>query len=277
MALRSAVHLMRCRAADVAFFMALGVSACSATTARPTPASDTVRTERDQRADRDGDGIDDARDACPTEPEDCDGHTDDDGCPDLDDDADGILDACDRCPNDPETPNGTDDDDGCPDAARIMTGEDIRIIPHVSFADGSARIDPASLAVLDEIARLMVTNPQLERVSIRGNASRGERDALALSERRARAVVEALVARGVAGDRLEIRGDGDARPLAPNTTTHGRTLNRRVDFEIVRTTQVQSPSPGPVVAPRIGPPGCPGRDTPPPPPRPPPGGCASSR
>lgn len=66
--------------------------------------------------DRDEDGVPDAGDRCPDEPEDRDGHQDDDGCPDPDDDADGIADAADGCPREPETANGIDDEDGCPDA-----------------------------------------------------------------------------------------------------------------------------------------------------------------
>jgi hypothetical protein len=65
--------------------------------------------------DSDRDGIPDARDQCPNEPEDKDGFQDEDGCPDPDNDGDGIPDAQDKCPNEPETFNGIDDDDGCPD------------------------------------------------------------------------------------------------------------------------------------------------------------------
>jgi uncharacterized protein (TIGR03382 family) len=65
--------------------------------------------------DRDHDGIPDATDKCPDDPEDKDGFQDDDGCPDLDNDKDGIPDATDKCPNDPEDKDGFQDDDGCPD------------------------------------------------------------------------------------------------------------------------------------------------------------------
>jgi OmpA-OmpF porin, OOP family len=81
--------------------------------------------------DRDGDGYDDAVDACPDEPEDFDSFEDDDGCPDRDNDADGVLDAAefasgkwttidrkdDRdCRNEPEDFDGFEDGDGCPDS-----------------------------------------------------------------------------------------------------------------------------------------------------------------
>ena len=65
--------------------------------------------------DKDKDGIPDAVDQCPDQPEDFDGFADDDGCPDLDNDNDGIPDAVDQCPNEPEDFDGFADDDGCPD------------------------------------------------------------------------------------------------------------------------------------------------------------------
>ncbi len=65
--------------------------------------------------DNDGDGIPDVTDKCPNEPEDKDGFQDDDGCPDLDNDGDGLSDKVDQCPNDPEDKDNFEDDDGCPD------------------------------------------------------------------------------------------------------------------------------------------------------------------
>jgi OmpA-OmpF porin, OOP family len=65
--------------------------------------------------DTDKDGVPDSRDACMLEPEDKDGYLDADGCPDPDNDADGIPDAADKCPNDAEDPDGFEDEDGCPD------------------------------------------------------------------------------------------------------------------------------------------------------------------
>ncbi len=67
------------------------------------------------RNDRDRDGIADADDKCPDDPEDKDGFEDKDGCPDPDNDKDGILDKDDKCPNEPEDKDGFEDEDGCPD------------------------------------------------------------------------------------------------------------------------------------------------------------------
>jgi outer membrane protein OmpA-like peptidoglycan-associated protein len=65
--------------------------------------------------DRDGDGLRDDVDQCPTEPEDFDGFADEDGCPDPDNDRDGILDVDDECPMVPEDRDGDADEDGCPE------------------------------------------------------------------------------------------------------------------------------------------------------------------
>jgi len=72
--------------------------------------------------DRDGDGIVDKDDACPTEPEDLDGFEDLEGCPDPDNDGDTILDVADRCVSDPEDHDGFEDDDGCPDPDNDQDG-----------------------------------------------------------------------------------------------------------------------------------------------------------
>ena len=76
---------------------------------RISPAADN------RPLDTDGDGIPDAKDKCPREPEDKDGFQDEDGCPDPDNDKDGVPDEDDKCPNDPEDKDGFQDADGCPD------------------------------------------------------------------------------------------------------------------------------------------------------------------
>ena len=78
----------------------------------PEPEPEPVQ---EAPSDRDGDGIVDASDACPDEPEDKDGIQDDDGCPEDDADSDGIADADDGCPTDAEDKDGIADSDGCPE------------------------------------------------------------------------------------------------------------------------------------------------------------------
>ncbi|MEO0731001.1 MAG: OmpA family protein, partial [Pseudomonadota bacterium] len=53
-----------------------------------------------------------------------------------------------------------------------------------------------------------------------------------LSEERANAVRNALVAAGVTSVRLVSEGRGEAQPIASNRTPEGRARNRRIEFEI---------------------------------------------
>ena len=72
--------------------------------------------------DRDNDGMPNAQDACPNEPEDLDGYRDGDGCPDFDNDEDGVPDVRDLCPLDPEDIDSWEDEDGCPDPDNDFDG-----------------------------------------------------------------------------------------------------------------------------------------------------------
>jgi len=74
-----------------------------------------VRFTSPDKRDKDGDGMVDSRDQCPTESEDFDDWNDDDGCPDPDNDGDGIPDTADACPLNAENMGVGDDQDGCPD------------------------------------------------------------------------------------------------------------------------------------------------------------------
>jgi outer membrane protein OmpA-like peptidoglycan-associated protein len=58
-------------------------------------------------------------------------------------------------------------------------------------------------------------------------------DNLRLSENRANAVVEYLVAKGIDPGRLVPRGYGETRPIADNRTKEGRMKNRRIEFKVI--------------------------------------------
>jgi OOP family OmpA-OmpF porin len=81
---------------------------------------------------------------------------------------------------------------------------------------------------------VLLRNPQVRTVQIQGHTdNRGEPSAnLDLSQRRAEAVVQWLVAAGVSADRMTAKGFGDTRPLVPNLTNSNRARNRRVQFMI---------------------------------------------
>ena len=105
----------------------------------------------------------------------------------------------------------------------------------VAFDLNSARIRSNCTAELDQLASQMLTRSS-SRFSIVGHTdSTGSEDYnQALSERRARAVADYLVSRGVPRDSLSILGAGEGRPIASNDTPDGRASNRRVEiFEVV--------------------------------------------
>ena len=60
-----------------------------------------------------------------------------------------------------------------------------------------------------------------------------------LSFKRARAVVEYLVAHGVPAERLSYEGYGELNPIAPNDSPEGRALNRRVEFTIIEPSDTR--------------------------------------
>lgn len=72
--------------------------------------------------DNDDDTIRDVNDDCPMQPEDFDGFEDTNGCPDPDNDNDGLLDITDACPMSPEDVDGFEDENGCPDPDNDQDG-----------------------------------------------------------------------------------------------------------------------------------------------------------
>lgn len=189
--------------------------------------------------DNDRDGILDVDDLCPNDPEDRDGFQDQDGCPDPDNDADRILDRDDACPNDPETYNGTEDEDGCPDRGSVIVTDDaIIILEKIYFETDSAVIQERSYPIVDAVATTLINNPQITFVEIQGHADERASDEynIRLTTDRAAAVLEALVQRGVARERLRSAGYGERCPVDPRHTPEAWEQNRRVEFKILRTS-----------------------------------------
>jgi len=184
--------------------------------------------------DNDGDGIPDVDDDCPNMAEDFDGYNDMDGCPDLDNDGDGIPDAIDKCPNAAEDFNGYEDTDGCPEGgAQLMMQLPLA---YINFKYDSAEISGADpIPVLEEVAKIMKQNPKMQ-ITIVGHTSSEGADQYnqSLSLRRAGAVRDYLVKRGVEASRLQVDGKGESQPIDSNDNDLGRTRNRRIEFKIMQ-------------------------------------------
>jgi outer membrane protein OmpA-like peptidoglycan-associated protein len=187
--------------------------------------------------DNDGDGIPDVDDLCPNDPEDKDGFEDADGCPDPDNDHDGILDKDDKCPNEPETYNGFEDADGCPDRGRVVvTDTSIEILDMVYFEYDKAIIKKESYPILDAVAATLQGNPSIQQVEVQGHTDERGDDAynLDLSDRRAHAVKDYLVGKGVDEKRLTAQGYGETQPLDRGHNEAAWAKNRRVAFLILK-------------------------------------------
>lgn len=212
--------------------------------------------------DHDGDRIADAFDHCPRHagptPDGCprsdrddDGFIDDaDGCPDvfgqpptgcptpIDEDGDGLVGDADLCP----AIRGTSVD-GCPvvvpERPTTEIGPELAelegVLSGVTFDNGKDTLTPAGRATLSRVADALQSNPGV-RVELVGHTDdRGSESVnRSLSERRARTVMQALVDRGVAADRLRARGAGGDEPIASNATAAGRATNRRVELIVLR-------------------------------------------
>lgn len=174
--------------------------------------------------DADHDGVFVPQDACPQEREDADGFADGDGCPDPDNDGDGILDGADRCSTDAETVNGFADADGCPD----LHHPDLAAVP---FARGSSDFTAESAALLDKTFQVLQANPSF-RIELGGHSSSDE-SSRTLSLRRATAVKDYLVRRGVAEARLRVLGYRDELPASADKSSAGRAKNRRVELKLL--------------------------------------------
>lgn len=184
--------------------------------------------------DRDGDRIVDAEDQCVLDREDYDEVQDSDGCPEEDADADSVPDGVDVCPLTPGVATEDPVTNGCPARAHIERGA-IVITSRVEFASGSDRILPPSEAVLADVLAILTSSPDVTRVRIEGHTDdRGsDRSNFRLSRARAASVLRWLQEHGVAIERLEAWGCGEAHPLIPGVTAEARQSNRRVEFLVV--------------------------------------------
>jgi len=179
--------------------------------------------------DGDGDGVPDHLDKCPDTT--WGSRVDESGCPkrpmvtgligkksdSLDADNDGVLSPLDKCPQTPQTAEV--DEKGC------------WVTPDILFDFDSAKIKPQYYPALQVIIAVLKKNPDLN-IEIQGNTDNFGPESYnqMLSEKRALAVKESMVGKGIVPQRLKAVGYGATKNVASNDNEAGRALNRRIDF-----------------------------------------------
>ena len=108
------------------------------------------------------------------------------------------------------------------------------IIHGVNFQQDSDMLTHESTLILDAVATALRARP-LHKLEVVGHTSAEGNTAynLKLSTRRAKAVHDWLIFRGVRAETLGYRGYGEMYPLASNATDAGRMLNRRVELATI--------------------------------------------
>lgn len=142
-----------------------------------------------------------------------------------DSDGDGIADSRDECPN---TLKGGDvDGKGC-----LLVNQTIAF-HNIGFELDSDRITASTRPVLDRVTQSLrsQTNFNVEVVGHTDSTGSAEYNET-LSETRAEAVRQYLIAHGVSSERLRASGAGELDPIASNETASGRAMNRRVEFRV---------------------------------------------
>lgn len=105
---------------------------------------------------------------------------------------------------------------------------------YINFETRSAEVSNNATDVINEVADMMQKNPNI-KIRLEGHTDNvGIADSnMAISERRAIAVMQAVIKKGIDPKRLSVKGWGDTHPLADNNTADSRARNRRVEIIVI--------------------------------------------
>jgi outer membrane protein OmpA-like peptidoglycan-associated protein len=127
------------------------------------------------------------------------------------------------------------------EAANIQRNADLLAVTFKSdvlFDIDSATLKPGAYSEINRISQVLNEYPQTNLlISGHTDSSGTEAHNLALSERRAESVKNALIQQGVSAMRITTIGHGETQPVASNDTPEGRQLNRRVVVTIAPQQQ----------------------------------------
>lgn len=105
---------------------------------------------------------------------------------------------------------------------------------NIFFETASYDLLPTSTVELDKLVKLMLKNANM-RIEVGGHTDDVGNDAAnqKLSEQRANAVRDFLIAHGIEASRIVAKGYGETTPVATNDTEEGRALNRRTEVTVL--------------------------------------------
>jgi outer membrane protein OmpA-like peptidoglycan-associated protein len=200
----------------------------------------TSRTDA-LKADTDGDGLSDAEEVRNTKTDPLKADTDGDGLSDAaeirtnktnplkaDTDGGSVNDGAEVARG--SNPLDANDDVPKPAVQTVEVGKAI-VLEGIVFQSGKALIEPQSETTLNQALAVFSENAEIA-VEIHGFTDNAGKAAAnkKLSLRRAEAVKAWLVAKGIDGARVGVKGLGAENPIADNTTPEGRAKNRRIEF-----------------------------------------------
>lgn len=109
------------------------------------------------------------------------------------------------------------------------------VLRNIFFETGSATLLPISTNELEKLLKLLQSQKKL-RIQINGHTDDvGSEEAnQQLSENRAKAVYDWLIAKSIDAERLAYKGFGESQPIDTNDTEEGRKNNRRTEFEVIK-------------------------------------------
>ena len=108
------------------------------------------------------------------------------------------------------------------------------ILENIFFDSGTATLKPESTTEINKLADFMQKHPTI-KIRITGHTDNvgNESDNKLLSENRAKAVMNALLLKGIDQKRLDFQGLGESEPVDSNETEAGRKRNRRTEFVVI--------------------------------------------
>lgn len=116
---------------------------------------------------------------------------------------------------------------------KIKPGQTVPLY-NILFDVNKYEIKKESTAELERLYNLLTANNKM-RVEIGGHTDNSGAETLnqPLSQNRAKAVYDWLVAKGIAANRLSFKGYGSSVPIMPNTTDEGKRKNRRTEIKVM--------------------------------------------